>query len=178
MAGHNKWSKIKRQKAVTDSKKGKTFSQLSKMISLAAKNGGGDADANPSLRLALEKARQERLPKENIQRAINRGLGIGSDAPIDEVLYEGYAPNGVAVLVKCATDNRNRTVSEIRLIFNKNNGSLGESGSAAYVFGDTPEEPTFFIDLDEESYTNVEVLIEALEENDDVIEVFHNARIT
>jgi YebC/PmpR family DNA-binding regulatory protein len=133
MAGHNKWSKIKRQKAVTDAKKSNIFSKLSRAITVAARQGGGDSDANIALRTVIEKAKAERMPKENIQRAIDKGRGTGSGASYEEAVYEGYGPQGVAFLIKALTDNKNRTVSEMRVIFNKYGGSLGASGSTAYI---------------------------------------------
>ena len=135
MSGHSKWSKIKRFKGATDVKRGKIFSKLSKEISIAAKTGGGDPSANPRLRSAIQAARDQSMPNDNIDRAIKRGTGEGKDAQhFDEIIYEGYGPGGVAVIVEIATDNRNRTAAEIRSIFTKNDGNLATSGSVSYMF--------------------------------------------
>jgi YebC/PmpR family DNA-binding regulatory protein len=135
MAGHSKWSKVKRFKGAIDAKRGKIFSKLSKEITIAAKAGGGDPTANPRLRSAIQTARSQSMPNDNIERAIKRGTGEGSEAAhFDEIIYEGYAPGGVAVIVEAATDNKNRTAAEIRSIFTKNNGNLASSGSVSYMF--------------------------------------------
>jgi YebC/PmpR family DNA-binding regulatory protein len=135
MAGHSKWSKVKRFKGAIDVKRGRIFSKLSKEISIAAKTGGGDPTGNPRLRSAIQMARDQSMPNDNIERAIKRGTGEGSDAAhFDEIVYEGYGPGGVAVIVEAATDNRNRTAAEIRSIFSKNDGNLGSSGSVSYMF--------------------------------------------
>jgi YebC/PmpR family DNA-binding regulatory protein len=134
MSGHSKWSKIKRLKGATDSKRGAVFSKLSKEISIAAKIGGGPS-ANARLRSAIQAARAASMPNDNIERAIKRGTGEGAEAQhFDEIVYEGYAPGGVAVIVEAATDNRNRTAAEIRRIFSKNDGNLATSGSVSYMF--------------------------------------------
>ena len=135
MSGHSKWSKIKRFKGATDVKRGKIFSKLSKEISIAAKTGGGDPNANPRLRSAIQTARNQSMPNDNIERAIKKGTGEGTDtAQFDEIVYEGYGPGGVAVIVDAATDNKNRTAAEIRCIFTKNSGNLAASGSVSYMF--------------------------------------------
>src|SRR6185437_4934133 len=135
MAGHSKWSKVKRFKGAIDAKRGQIFSKLSKEISIAAKTGGGDPNGNPRLRSAIQAARAQSMPSDNIERAIKRGTGEGTDATqFDEIVYEGYAPGGVAVIVEAATDNKNRTAAEIRRIFSKNEGNLATSGSVSYMF--------------------------------------------
>src|SRR5712691_13405833 len=135
MAGHSKWSKVKRFKGVIDAKRGNLFSKLSKEISIAAKSGGGDPAANPRLRSAILAARWQSMPNDNIERAIKRGTGEGLDAQhFEEIIYEGYAPGGVAVIVEAATDDKNRTAAEIRSIFSKNQGNLASSGSVSYMF--------------------------------------------
>jgi len=135
MAGHSKWSKVKRFKGAIDAKRGQIFSKLSKEISIAAKTAGGDPNGNPRLRSAIQAARGQSMPNDNIERAIKRGTGEDSAAThFDEIIYEGYAPGGVAVIVEAATDNKNRTAAEIRSIFTKNNGNLGSSGSVSYMF--------------------------------------------
>ena len=135
MAGHSKWSKVKRFKGAIDTKRGQVFSKLSKEISIAAKTGGGDSDSNPRLRSAIQAARAQSMPNDNVERAIKRGTGEGSEAQhFDEIVYEGYGPGGVAVIVEAATDNKNRTAAEIRSIFTKNDGNLASSGSVSYMF--------------------------------------------
>ena len=135
MAGHSKWAQIKHKKKVVDARRGQAFTKLSRAIQVAAREGGGDPSGNPGLALAIQKAKDARMPKDNIERAIAKGTGADSDAQaIDEVVYEGYGPGGVAILVEALTDNRNRTGSEIRHAFTSNGGSLGEPGSVAWTF--------------------------------------------
>ena len=135
MSGHSKWSSIKHKKAIVDSRRGAQFSKLSRAVTVAAREGGGDPDANAALENAIRKAKEASMPKDNIERAIARGTGEGGDADaIESVLYEGYGHGGVAVLVEALTENRNRTGSDVRHIFSKNGGSLGEPGSVAYLF--------------------------------------------
>jgi YebC/PmpR family DNA-binding regulatory protein len=133
MSGHSKWATIKHKKAALDAKRGKAFTRLIKEIQIAARNGG-DPDANPRLRTAIAAAKAVSMPADNIKRAIMRGTGELEGGQIDEILFEGYGPGGAAVLVNVATDNRNRTVSEIRHLFSKNGGNLGEHGSVAWMF--------------------------------------------
>src|SRR5918997_1019196 len=135
MSGHSKWSTIKRKKGAADAKRGALFGKLSKAITVAAREGGGDTDMNPALALAVQKAKEGNMPNDNIQRAIDKGTGAGADAAaIERITYEGYAPGGVAVMVEVLTDNRNRAASDVRYIFSKNGGKLGTSGSVAYLF--------------------------------------------
>ena len=135
MSGHSKWSKIKRTKGALDVKRGALFSKLAKEITIAAKLGGGDPNANVRLRSAILSARGQSMPNDNIERAIKRGTGEGAEAQyFDEIVYEGYGPGGVAIIVDAATDNKNRTAAEIRLIFSKHHGNLGTSGSVSYMF--------------------------------------------
>ena len=134
MSGHSKWSTIKRKKAAKDASRGRVFSRLAKEVTVAARIGGGDLEGNPRLRSAVEAARKENMPGQNIDRAIKRGTGELPGMAIEEVTYEGFGPGGVAILVQVATDNRNRTVSTIRKIFEKNGGSLGEANSVAWMF--------------------------------------------
>ncbi len=135
MSGHSKWSTIKHKKGVADAKRGQLFTKLSKAIIVAAKEGGPDPDNNLSLQNAIEKARSYSMPKDNIERAIARGAGTDADgAAYETVIYEGYGPDGVAVLVEALTDNRNRTASDVRHIFAKNGGNLGTTGSVAWLF--------------------------------------------
>src|SRR5450432_83971 len=133
MSGHSKWATIKHKKAATDAKRGKAFTRLIKEIMIAARNGG-DPDMNPRLRTAVTAAKAVSMPAENIKRAIMRGTGELEGGQIDEIVFEGYGPGGAAVLVAVATDNRNRTVSEIRHMFGKNGGNLGEQGSVSWMF--------------------------------------------
>ncbi len=134
MSGHSKWATIKHKKGATDAKRGKIFTRLIKEITIAAKGGGGDPDGNPRLRTAILAAKSENMPAENIKRAIQRGTGELEGLSYEEILYEGYGPGGVAIMVQVLTDNKNRAVSEIRHAFMKNNGNLGESGSVSYLF--------------------------------------------
>jgi YebC/PmpR family DNA-binding regulatory protein len=135
MSGHSKWSSIKHKKGAADAKRGKLFSKLARAIIVAARDGGGDPDNNPTLATAIQKARDASMPKDNIQRAIDRGTGAGADgAAIERILYEGYGPGGVAILVEALTDNRNRASAEIRFAFSSHGGSLGEPGSVAWIF--------------------------------------------
>ena len=134
MSGHSKWSSIKHKKAATDAKRGQLFTKLARAISVAAREGGGDPESNYTLAAAIEKARSFSMPKDNIQRAIDRGTGEGDGGEIERTTYEGYGPAGVAVLVEALTDNRNRTSAEVRHAFDKHGGSLGEPGSVAWQF--------------------------------------------
>lgn len=134
MGGHSHWSQIKRQKGGNDAKRGQIFTKLSREITVAAREGGGDAAMNPRLRLAIDKARYENMPADTIKRAIERGSGGGDAAALQEVTFEGYGPGGVAILVQTLTDNRNRTVSDLRTTLTRGGGSLGESGSVAWQF--------------------------------------------
>ena len=134
MSGHSKWATIKHKKGALDAKRGKIFTRLIKEITIAAKGGGGDPDGNPRLRTAILAAKAENMPAENIKRAIQRGTGELPGVSYEEITFEGYGPGGVAILVEVSTDNRNRTVSEIRHAFSKNGGNLGAAGSVAYMF--------------------------------------------
>jgi YebC/PmpR family DNA-binding regulatory protein len=134
MSGHSKWSTIKRKKGAADAKRGKIFTKLIREIATAARLGGGDADANPRLRLAVDKARISNMPKDNIERAIKKGTGGGETESYEEAVYEGYGPGGAAVLVEVLTDNRNRTVGEVRHVFTRYGGNLGANGCVSYLF--------------------------------------------
>src|ERR1700684_4475418 len=134
MSGHSKWATIKHKKAATDAKRGKAFTRIIKEIMIPARSGGGDADMNPRLRKAVTDAKAASMPADNIKRAIMRGTGELEGGQIDEVTFEGYGPGGAAVLVNVATDNRNRTVADIRHAFSKNGGNMGEQGSVAWMF--------------------------------------------
>lgn len=134
MAGHSKWANIKHKKAAADAKRGKIWTRLIKEITVAARLGGADADSNPRLRLAMDKATDANMPKDNIQRAIQRGVGGLEGANYEEIRYEGYGLGGAAVIVDCMTDNRTRTVAEVRHAFSKNGGNMGTEGSVAFMF--------------------------------------------
>ena len=134
MAGHSKWANIKHRKAAADAKKGKVFTRLIKEITVAAKLGGADASSNPRLRLAMDKAREANMAKDSVQNAVKRGAGLLDGVTYEEARYEGYGPGGAAVMVDCLTDNRTRTVAEVRHAFTKNGGNMGSDGSVAYLF--------------------------------------------
>ena len=166
MSGHSKWSTIKRKKGANDAKRGKIFSKLIKEITVSARQGGGDPDGNPRLRSAIAAAKAENMPKDNIERAIAKGSGGGDGDAYEEILYEGYGPGGVAVLVECMTDNRNRTVADVRHYFAKSNGNLGENGCVAWMFDKKGQ-----ILVDKEKISEEELMDKALEAGaDDVIE--------
>jgi YebC/PmpR family DNA-binding regulatory protein len=135
MSGHSKWSSIKHKKGAADAKRGKLFTKLARAITVAARDGGGDPEGNAALATAIQKARDASMPKDNIQRAVDRGSGVGSDAAaIETIVFEGYGPGGAAILVEALTDNRNRASADVRHAFSKHNGSLGEPGSVAWIF--------------------------------------------
>ncbi len=134
MSGHSKWATIKRKKGAADAKRGKIFTKLIKEITIAARQGGGDANGNPRLRLAIDNAKAANMPADNIERAIKKATGELEGVSFTELMYEGYGPGGIAILVEVATDNKNRTVAEVRHIFSKIGGSMGESGSVAWMF--------------------------------------------
>ena len=159
MAGHSKWANIKRRKGAVDAARGKVFTKLNKEIMVAAKIGGGDADANPRLRLAITKARAANMPMQNIERAIKKGTGDLDGVNYEEITYEGYGPAGVAILVETLTDNRNRTVSDVRHSFTKYNGNLGETGCVSWMF----EMKAYFVFSQEDTDSDnlVEIALEA-----------------
>ena len=176
MSGHSKWSKIKHQKGVEDVKKGKTFSLLARQITQAVREGkGGNPNDNPKLRMILEKAREANLPKDNVQRAIDRGLGKGLAGALSDIVVEGYGPGGVAVIVTAITDNQNRTKSEIKTIFDRHGGSTGEPGSVAYIFSGDNGAPSYQIPISGGDAETINRLLESLDEHDDVEMVKHNA---
>ena len=166
MSGHSKWSTIKHKKGATDAKRGRIFTRLIKEITVAARMGGGDPDGNPRLRAAITSAKTENMPKDNIVRAIKKGTGEIEGAVYDEILYEGYGPGGVAVLVECMTDNRNRTVADVRHFFAKNNGNLGASGCVGWMF-----DKKGLLQVEKEGVTEEELMDLALEAGaEDVVE--------
>jgi|AP95_1055475.scaffolds.fasta_scaffold02947_3 YebC/PmpR family DNA-binding regulatory protein len=178
MSGHSKWSTIKHKKAATDAKRGKVFGKLAKMISVAAREKGGDPATNPSLRMAVEAAQKENMPKENIERAIKKGTGELAGAKLEEMILEIYGPEGIAVIVKAITDNKNRTLSEVKKLLSDHNAKLGEEGSARWAFDYKGNEwvAKFPMDVSEEQSAKVEKLFEALDEHDDVQEIYSNLK--
>ena len=175
MAGHSKWSNIKRKKEKTDAQKAKAFTKVTREIIVATKAGGGDPEANFQLRLAIQKAKAVNMPNDNINRAIKRGLGSSEADQYEEIIYEGYGAAGVAFLVHTLTDNRNRTASEMRYIFSRNNGNLGETGCVAWIF-DQKGVITLLkekVDLDEEKLFELalEAGAEDLRDEDDYYEI-------
>lgn len=134
MSGHSKWSTIKHKKAATDAKRGKIFTRLTKELTVSAREGGGDPETNVRLRLAIDKAKAANMPKDNIERAIKRGTGELAGGELEEILYEGYAPHGIGVLIEVVTDNRNRAIAEVRHVFNKQGGNMAEAGAVSWQF--------------------------------------------
>ena len=174
MSGHSKWSTIKRKKGAADAKRGAIFTRLSKDITLAARDLGGNPDMNPSLRLAIKKAKSSNMPIANIERAIKKGTGDLPGIKYDDIIYECYGPSGVAIILECLTDNKKRTVSEIKNILSKSGGNLGESGCVNWMF---EKKGTILINksnLDEEQFLNdlLELNIENFEELDDEYQLF------
>ncbi|WP_395719004.1 YebC/PmpR family DNA-binding transcriptional regulator [Prosthecobacter sp.] len=166
MAGHNKWSKIKRGKAITDAKRGNVFSKLAKEITLAAKAGGGSPDMNARLRSAINAAKAANVPNENIDRAIKKGTGELAGAALEEITYEAYAPGGVAMMIEIVTDNRNRSANDLRTLLSKNNGTFADAGSVAYMFQRRGE-----IRLDKSAATEDQLMELALDAGaDDIVD--------
>ena len=176
MAGHSKWNNIKNRKGAQDRARAKTFNDLSKLIRIAVKQGkSGDPKANPSLRLLMDKARQANMPNDKIQRAIDAGLGKGKGGAIQEIIYEGFGPGGVGMLVIAQTDNPNRTAGEVRAQFSKNGGALAGPGAAMYLFQreDISYTPLMPMEVtDAEVIVQLDELMAELETNDDVEELF------
>ena len=174
MSGHSKWSTIKRKKGAEDAKRGKIFTRVAREITVAARNGGGDPGTNPALRLAIDKARSANMPKDNIERAIKRGTGELVGGQLEEICYEGYAPHGVALLVKCLTDNRNRTLSEVRRVFNRSGGNLAEAGAVMWMFETRGYLTVARDDLDPDDIfmTAVDAGADDVEVSDDFVEVY------
>lgn len=158
MSGHSKWAQIKHQKAGNDAKRGQLFTKLGREISIAAREGGADPEANVRLRLAIQRARDANMPTENIERAIKRGSGQGEGAALEEAVYEGYGPGGAAMLVQVATDNRNRVAAEVRNAFTRGGGNLGESGCVAWIF-----EPRGVIEVEVDGSDPDELALQAID---------------
>ncbi len=176
MAGHNKWSKIKNRKAVTDARKSKLFTKFARLIAVEAKLAQGNVNS-PSLKAAIERAREVNMPNDNIDRAVKKGAG-GEGETLDYALYEAYGPGGAAILVECLTNNRNRTAQEVKLVLSQNGTELAQPGSASWAFekvGNAFEAKTT-VDISDEDGQKLEALMEALDELDDVQEVFTNAQ--
>jgi len=174
VSGHSKWSTIKHKKALKDARRGQMFTKLARAITVAVQKGGPDPEVNPTLRTAIEKAKQFSMPKDNIKRAIERGSGGAGGLKLEELRLEGYGPEGVAIVCEVLTDNRNRSVAEIRRIFSQYGGSLGEQGSAAYIFKD-PQNPLFEVKIeDQETAKKVLDLVNALDDHPDVQNVLAN----
>lgn len=175
MSGHSKWANIKHQKARSDEKKGKEFTKIAKELIIAARQGGGDPEGNSKLKMMIQKAKAINMPNDNIARAIKKGAGELEGDAFEELIYEGYGPNGVAVMLDIATDNRNRTASEIRHLFSKHNGNLGESGCVAWMFKRcgliTVNRENIDTDPDEFMLKVLEFGAEDVRDDDDVIEV-------
>ena len=176
MAGHSKWKNIQRRKNAQDAKRGKLFMKLAKEIFVAAKNGGGDPEANASLRLAIDKAKANNMPNENIERAIKKAVGDLSGANYEEITYEGYGPGGVAVMVKLLTDNKNRSAAGIRHAFSKNGGNLGENGCVSFLFERKGmlviSREDFDIDEDEVMLLVIDAGAEEVEMNEDSVDIY------
>lgn len=174
MAGHSKWNNIKNRKGKEDAKRGKVFTKLARYIMVAAKEGGGDPDYNPSLKAAIDKAKAENMPNDNIERAIKKGTGESGSDSYEEIIYEGYGPSGTAIIVNCLTDNRNRTASDVRHAFDKYGGNLGQTGSVAYMFdrkGFIAIERSESIDEDELTMLAIELGAEDFEGDENGFEV-------
>lgn len=172
MSGHNKWSKIKRQKGKEDKKRSKMFTKIVHQIVVAVKDhSDGDPETNADLRSAIDKAKEVNMPKDNIQNAIDRALGKGEEGALEEIVYEGYAPGGVGIMVKVLTDNTNRTASQIKTLFDRHGGSLGAPGSVSYL---REIKPIPMIDLQGGDGEKCENLIEKLDDHEDVVGVWNN----
>lgn len=175
MSGHSKWSQIKRAKGAADAKRGQLFTKLGREISVAARDGGGpDPDANARLRLAVQRAREANMPMDTIDRAIKRGAGSGDGATLEEILYEGYGPNGAAILISAMTDNRNRTVAEIRNAFKSGGGSLGEAGCVAWLFDNKGviSVPQNGVDADDIALRAIDAGADDFRVDDEAIEIY------
>lgn len=178
MSGHSKWATIKHKKAATDAKKGKAFSMISKMITVAVREGGsGDPTQNPRLRLAIDKARDVNMPKANVDKAIEKGLGRGGGEQVSELIYEGFGPHGIGIMVKVLTDNRNRSSSEIKQLFDKHGGTFAGPGAVSYMFSKNPD-GTFAVvvpmPISEAQATSLQDFLDRIDDHDDVEWVITN----
>ena len=178
MSGHSHWHSIRHKKAITDSRRGKLFSMLSRAITIAAKNKGGDPESNPALRTAIEKAKQANMPNDNIEKAIKKGTGEIEGAQMEEFTYEAYGPSGVAIIIEGITDNKNRALSEIKHILSQHNSKMAAAGSVVYQFDKTNDgwDPKYpFSVADDKTKEQIIKLFEALDEQDDVADIYSNA---
>ena len=175
MSGHSKWHNIQKKKGVVDAKRAGVFTKLAKAITVAARDGGGDASFNFQLRMAIEAAKAANMPKDNIKRAVKRGTGEGAEGKIEEIIYEGFAPGGSAILIKCLSDNRNRTVAEVKHIVNKSGGNLGNQGSVMWMFERkgvvTLLDPSVIQDRDAFELAVIDAGVEDIREEDGVLQV-------
>ncbi|MBU1291938.1 YebC/PmpR family DNA-binding transcriptional regulator [Patescibacteria group bacterium] len=178
MSGHSHFSTIKHKKAAADAKRGKVFSKISRLISVAAKEKGGDPSSNPRLRVAIETAQKANMPKDKIEHAIKRGAGQLDGAVMEEITYEAYGPAGIALIIEGITDNKNRTLSEIKSILNKFGGKLAEIGSVKYMFERQGSEwvSKYPMETDPKTKEQLEKLFEALDDNDDIQEIYSNLK--
>lgn len=176
MSGHSKWSQIKHKKALTDAQKSKRFSKLARQITLAARSKGSDPNANPGLRTAIEKAREANMPSDNIERAIKRGAGSEKDA-LEEVLFEAYGPGGAALLIVGITDSKNRTTQEVKHILSEHGAKLAGPGSARFLFQKTDDgwQAKSSLEIDQNTKESLTRLFEALDEHDDINDIYTNA---
>ena len=177
MSGHSKWSTIKRKKGAEDAKRGKIFTRLARDIMLAARSGGGDPGANPALRTSIEKARAANMPKDNIERAVKKGTGELEGGNVEEVTYEAYGPHGIPILIQCLTDNRNRTLADVRKVFNRQGGNMAEAGAVSWMFdmkGYITLEHQQDQDPDEFFMLAVDAGAEDVEIGDDIFEIYTN----
>lgn len=179
MSGHSHFSTIKHKKGATDAKRGKVFSKLSRLVSIAAREKGSDPEMNPRLRMAIDAARKENMPKENIERAIKKGSREIEGEKIEEITYEVYGPSGIAIIIEIITDNKNRTIAEIRHILKQFGGKLAEGGGVLYLFNkkENEWEPKYPLEItDQKVISQVEKLFSALDDNDDVQEIYSNLK--
>jgi YebC/PmpR family DNA-binding regulatory protein len=184
MSGHSHFSSIKHKKAITDAKRSKIFSKLSRLISIAAREKGGDPETNPQLRLAVDQAKSANMPSDNIERAIKKGTGDLEGEKLEGILFEAYGPGGLAIIIEGITDNKNRTLAEIKQILNQNGGKLVGEGGARWMFERKVKEPGSLewvpkqeIELEEKDREAAERLFEALDENDSVQEIYSNLKM-
>ncbi|MBU0646387.1 YebC/PmpR family DNA-binding transcriptional regulator [Patescibacteria group bacterium] len=175
MSGHSKWHNIQKKKGAADAKRSSTFTKLAKGISVAARQGGGDPNFNFALRVAIDAAKGANMPKDNIDKAIKRGTGEGGEAIIEEVIYEGFAPGGLAILIKCLTDNRNRTVADLKYLASKNGGSIGGVGSVMWMFDKkgvvTFLNPSVVTNRDEFDLAVIDAGAEDIKDNDGILQI-------
>jgi len=179
MSGHSHWSSIKHKKGATDAKRGKIFSKISRLISIAAKEKGADPESNPRLRVAINKAKEANMPKDNIERAIKKGSGQIEGVKMEEIFYEAYGPSGIALIIEVITDNKNRALSEVKHALSRFDGKMAETGSVKYLFDKKAEKwiPKYPIEItDEKTKSQLEKLFNALDENDDVQEIYSNLK--